>query len=99
MPFTHRQLVKWQEKQSEKAFEGFDLLENLLIQDEGLLRNLYNDDMDIREELSYLGDTPTDFDTLTDDNINWIYETMRVNLKERYDELIAGEDSEKSDEE
>lgn len=99
MPFTHRQLVKWQEKQSEKALEGFDLLENLLIQDEGLLRNLYNDDMDIREELSYLGDTPTDFDTLTDDNINWIYETMRVNLKERYDELISGEESEKSDEE
>lgn len=101
MPYTTEELDAWEGKQSEKALDAFDLLENLLIQDECLLRNLYNDDLDIHQELRYLADPESEnyFDDLTDDNINWIYETMLVNLQERYNELIEDESEDESEDE
>jgi hypothetical protein len=93
MPYTTEEFRVWEAKQSEKALDAFDRLEHLLMQDEDLLRNLYNDDLDIYQELRYLADTePEDyFDDLTDDNINWIYNCMLVNLQERYNELTEDE--------
>jgi len=81
--------AEWEARQPQKVLDAFDHLENLLKSDPVLLKNLMTDDMDMEEELSYLDDEYADF---TEDNRDWIYETMKVNLKARYDEHLRLED-------
>jgi hypothetical protein len=83
--------AEWEARQPQKVLDAFDRLENLLKSDPILLRNLMNDDMDMEEELSYLDDDYADF---TEDNRDWLYETMKVNLKVRYEEQCEEEEEE-----
>jgi len=94
MPLTITQLNILEKKQNEKTFEACYLVIELLERDDCLLTRLFNDDLDIREELSYLGDTPTDFDDLTDSNINFIYEAALHHLQDDYKELCEEEEEE-----